>query len=166
MKALYEAIKARIEVKCPQVKFVHIWNNQLQLLNESKQYLFEFPAVFIQFGNEMPTQSIGNNVKIYDPLEINIHICDFQLDSEDGNHEQNFDVFTLKQDVYKALQLFQITGSGAFDKQGEQQDYEHGGIYHYIQRYMTSYIENDLPLPIGGTEIEPPLTSTITATVD
>ena len=166
MKSLYLAIKAQLELKLSiQLNYIHIWNNQLDNLEDGKEYLWRFPAVFIEFGNEMPTNSIGNNVKIYDPLEIRIHICHEQLDAGDGTYEQNFDVYTLKQNVYKALQLFQTSGSGVFDRQGEEQDYNHTNVYHYVQRYMTSYIDNDLPLPIGGIEMLPPLTTNITGII-
>ena len=166
MKELYLAIKAQLLLKVPSIKFIAMWNNQLMDLTDGKNYSFRMPAVFIEFVSPTPIGSIGNNVQIYEPLEVKIHILHEQYDAKDGTMDCNLDVFTFKQSIYKALQLFQAANTSVFDRQSEEQDYDHSNIYHYIQSYMIAMVDNDMPLPIDGTENEPPHTTEITAEID
>lgn len=166
MKQLYLAIKAQLQAKVTAIKFIAMWNNQLMDLEEGKNYSFRLPAVFIEFVSPTQIGGVGNNVQIYEPLEVKLHIVHEQYDAKDGTMDNNLDVFTLKQDVYKAMQLFQAANTSVFDRQSEEQDYDHTNIYHYIQSYFCAMVDNDMPLPIGGTEYEPPLTTEITPEVD
>ena len=84
----------------------------------------------------------------------------------DGTMDVNLDVFDFKQSVYKAIQLFQGDNTSVFDRQAEEQDYDHTNVYHYIQSYFCALVDNDMPLPIDGTEYEPPLTTAITPIIN
>lgn len=166
MKELYLEIKARLEAKVPAIKFIAMWNNQLSDTNDGKTYSFLMPAVFIEFITPTQIGSIGNNVQIYEPLEVKLHILHEQYDAMDGTMDVNLDVFTFKQDVFKAMQLFQGSKTSVFDRQSEDQDYDHTNIYHYIQSYFCALTDSDMPLPIDGSDYEPPLTTEITPEVN
>lgn len=166
MKQLYLAIKAQLQAKVPAIKFIAMWNDQLRDTNDGKNYSFRMPAVFVEFV--LPTQigGVGNNIQVYEPLEVKIHILHEQYDAQNGTMDVNLDVFDFKQSVYKALQLFQAANTSVFDRQSEEQDYDHTNIYHYIQPYMIAMVDNDMPLPIDGTENDPPHTTEITAEIN
>lgn len=166
MTALYNALKAQIQSKAPSIKYISIWNNQLDNLVDGKEHVFLTPAVLFEFVPSIPIGGIGNNVQIYERLNVRAHIVDFELDAKDGSMEKNVTIFDIKQEVYKALQLFKCDGSGIFDRQSEEPDYNHSNIYHYIQDYFTSWVDQDLPLPIGGIEVEPPFATEITPEID
>lgn len=166
MRALYLAIKAQLLLKVPTINFIAMWNNQLQDLMEGKNYSFRQNAVLIEFVAPTQIGGVGNNVQVYEPLEVKIHIIHRQDDAGDGTMDCNLDVFDFKQQVYKALQLFQASNTSVFDRQTEEQDYDHTNLYHYIQSYMIAMVDNDMPLPINGTENEPPHTAKITPEID
>ena len=166
MKQLYLALKARIESKVTEVRFIAMWNNQLNDTVDGKTYSFLMPAVFFEFVSPIQIVGVGNNIQVHEPMEVKAHIIHEQYDAMDGTMDVNLDVFVFKQQIYKALQLFQPAMSSVFDRQSEEQDYDHTNIYHYIQSYFIAYIDNDMPLPIDGTEYEPPLTTEITPIID
>lgn len=166
MKQLYLAIKAQLQSKVPTIRFIAMWNNQLMDTNDGKNYSFLMPAVFVEFVSPTQIGGVGNNVQVYEPLEVKIHILHEQYDAQDGTMDVNLDVFEFKQTVYKALQLFQASNTSVFDRQTEEQDYDHTNIYHYIQSYFCAFVDNDMPLPIDGTEYAPPLTTEITPELD
>jgi hypothetical protein len=171
MKELYLAIKARLEAVLLDddnnqiAKFIHIWNNQLSWMAQGKEYSFGFPAIFIEFVNPSEIQYVGNGVQVYDPLDINVHICHEYYDAADGTMEQNLEVFVLKQKVLAALQKFHCDGSGTFTREGEEQDYDHPNYYHFIQRYRTTWIDKSMEEPVDGYDIDPPLTTEITTVI-
>lgn len=139
------------------------WNNQLVLLmNEegARVNLFELPAIFIAFDTSSITQ-LGNGVQLYDPLDFEVHILDWQIDAENGTFEQNLRIFDLKQKVYQCLQKFQPGFTDEEDPAGscirisEQEDNNHNGVYHFIQKYRTTFVDNSMAEPVGGVEWEP-----------
>lgn len=166
MKALHLAIKARLESLAPSVKFIHVFNNQFELTESGKMYSFPFPCCFIEFVNDQPVQQLGNGIQIYNPLIIKIHIGNNQADAADGTMEQDLSVFDLKQEVYAALQKFEPSGAIPFIRTNETQDYNHTNIYHFIQEYTTSYVDQQQAEPVGGVLSEAPLDLDLTVTYD
>ena len=119
---LYTELKTQI-AKVPEIQFVDRWNGQLERLRAEKvdEYPYNFPAVFIEFYSPNEIQSIGNNVQIYDPLDIIVHILHNQLDTGDGNMENNFDIMVLKQAIYLKLSLFRPTNTSNLVRRLEEQ---------------------------------------------
>lgn len=166
MKQLYLELKARLEAQVPEINFIAMWNNQLQDLIDGKNYAFRQNAVLIEFVAPTPIGGVGNNVQMYEPLEVKLHIIHLQYDAKDGTMDNNLDVFDFKQKIYKAIQLFQGSKTSVFDRQSEEQDYDHSNLYHYIQSYFIALTDDAMPLPINGTDYEPPLTTEITPEVN
>lgn len=166
MKALYLAIKERIESLAPAVKFIHVFNNQFELTENGQIYSFPFPCVFIEFQNDQPVQQLGNGIQIYQPLIIRVHIGHNQYDAADGTMEQDLNVFDLKQQVFSALQKFEPAGAVMFIRTNETQDTNHTNIYHFIQEYTTSYVDQQQAEPVGGITADPPFELDLTMKYD
>ena len=156
---LYTQIKTQLltlvdDNSIPLINFVDRWNNQIENLrnkDESMEYPYNFPAVFIEFDSPNEIQSIGNNVQIYDPLNVILHIVWSELDTGDGNMENNFNVINFKQQVYLLMSLFRPTNTSNFVRFEEKQDYNHDNIYEYVQSYKCTFMDYDAQLPLGGS---------------
>jgi len=139
------------------ILYVRMWNNQLDLVQAGKMELFGHPACFIEFGSAS-IQQLGEGRQLFDPLTFKIHILDWQLDAGDGTFEQNLEVYDLKDLIFAAIQKFQPGLTDQTDKVGsciriaEYQDYKHAGVYHYIQEYKTTYVDEIMVEPVGGID--------------
>lgn len=162
---LYTAIKAQIKTEVPECKFIAMWNNQVERLQEGKDYSFLTPAVLIEFPVDAPCDQVGNGVRVFDPYPIIFHIVDNRLDNYDGTMEENFEVFRVKQKVYKAFQLFKTPGSSSFNCTSEGADNDHNNVYHFLQTFTTTWTDRQQNLPVGGYEDLPPHTTTITPVI-
>jgi hypothetical protein len=161
MKALFQAIEAKIKAELTDVKFVNPWNNQVNQVEDGSIYSFPMPAIFIDFGMPDEIKQLGNGVQIHDPLIVEIHIVqEFYHDGE--NMERNLDIFDLRTDVYKALQKFEPSGAVQFIRFEEEHDKEHTDVYHYIQKYRTNYIDQSRTEPVNGINSTPPTDLSIT----
>lgn len=162
MRQLFLDIKARIETYIPEIQFIRMWNSQTeQMEGEEGQegsaiYPLQLPAVFVEFVNDQTPKQLGNGVQIFDNLGVKLHLVHQQFDAGDGTHEQNLEVFTLKQKLFKYMNLFEPTGAVAFIRNGETQDYDHTNVYHFIQDYVTNYVDFGAQLPVDGVTKQPP----------
>lgn len=164
MKQLYLDIKARIRDFVPEVLFIAVYNNQLESIEAQEIYSFQFPAVFIEIVSESPAEQLGNGVQIFDPLYIRIHIAHTFYNGD--NQEENLAIFDLKQNVYKALQKFEPDRAVAFIRTGEEQDTDHTDLYHFIQTYVTNYVDFDMQEPVNGIVVNPPFNLNLTIDFD
>ncbi len=152
--------------------YIRMWNNQVTLVMEGKMEMFQMPALFIEFVTaDTNTLVGGEGVQLYDPLYINIHIAYWQMDASgdivnDGTFEQNLDVFDFKQTVYRTLQKFKTTKGVSMVRVSEKQDYEHAGVYHFIQSYLTNWVDELMQEPVDGGETIPPLALQLNVTRD
>ena len=146
MFQLFTDIQARINSEIgvghdKDIKFFHLWNDQAKTIQEGGEIVFNMPAVFIEFAEVNPEQ-LGNGVQIFNPLLIKVHILHNQLDTASGTLDQNADIFTIRENIYKVLQMFKPAGAGSFIRTKEYPDYVHSNVYHWIQEYTTNYIDN------------------------
>lgn len=153
MRNFFISIRDRLE-ELGDLKYVRMWNNQLELVQAGKMELFQSPAAFLSFKISDIMQG-GEGVQIYDPLIIEVRILHWQLDAADGNFEQNLDVFDLKQKIYKHLQKFKTAKSGSIIRIAEEQDTNHAGLYMFIQTYRTTLVDDVMQEPVGGGEFNP-----------
>lgn len=139
------------------MKTVDMWNGQDVLLAAGKMELFQTPAAFIEFDSSQIMQ-LGNGVQLFDPLIFKIHILHWQLDNQLGSFERNLDVYDLKDLIYAAIQRQQPNFSDDTDpisscvRIAEKQDYNHAGLYHYVQTYKTTLTDYGAQEPVGGSE--------------
>ena len=166
-RELFAAIQTRINTLVPEILFVHIWNNQHEKITDDsdegvKTYLFPRPALFVEFMASESIEQLGNGVQIYDPLTIRIHLLHDYLDAQDGTMEQNLPVFDLKNKVFTSLQKFEPNGAACFVRTAEEQDYEHGNLYHFLMDFTTNYVDFQMQEPVNGVDKDPPIALDLT----
>jgi hypothetical protein len=161
MRQLIEDTLCHLENEPNLFAFVDIWNNQLELEQQNVQYSFPMPACFIEIVNPGEPKQLGDGVQLYDPLLIRLHIIHNQLDAGNGTFERNLDVFDLTDKTFKHMQGFEPDKASAFFRVNDERDYLHTNIYHFIQDYKTTYLDDSAQRSTDGYAIT--LTPKITA---
>lgn len=134
--------------------FVDVWNNQLELAEQQQQYSFPLPASFIEILNVQEPKQLGDGVQLYDQLIVRLHIVHEQLDAGDGTMERNLDVFDLTQKTFKHMQGFEPDKASAFFRVNEERDYYHTNVYHFMQDYKTTYLDDSAQRSTDGFSIK------------
>jgi hypothetical protein len=142
------------------VAYVQKWNNQLaRIMKEggAGMQMFPMPAVFPAF-NTSSIMQLGEGVQMYDPFEFELHVLDWQIDAGDGSFEQNLEVYDLVKRIQKKVQKFQpgLTNPadlmGSCIRVGETEDNDHNGVTHFIIRYRTAFVDDNLQEPVDGLD--------------
>jgi hypothetical protein len=165
MVSLFNDIKSKILDICPEIQFVQMYNSQFDDLGGEQGsliYSFPMPCAFIKFDDDVQWRQLGSNQQIADPLYITIHLGHNLLDAQDGTLEQNLEVYTLSQKLFKGLNKYEPDGASCFIRVGHTQDDKHDNVYHFQQKYMTTYIDQEASEPQDGIIIEPPITLNLT----
>lgn len=132
INSLVTALKA-----VPGIQHAQIYNSQFDYLDEGGSWAFPFPCAFVEVNAEDFGQ-LGGSYQGVD-LDVKIHIG---VDHYNGaQFDDNLDIFALRADVVKALNLFKHTHTGHMLKVSEQQDYNHSNVYHYVIGYKVHYID-------------------------
>lgn len=136
--------------------YARVWNNQIATEKAGETYVYPKPAAFVEIESPIVFQEIGQNMRSAD-LGINIHIA-HEFYNEDVTFEQDLLVFDIRDSVIAALSQFKPTGCGQLVSTGEQQDFDHTNIYHYVISFVCNFIDSKgSPYDTGrGTYIEKP----------
>ena len=119
-------------------KFVAVWNNQFNYVDDGSSYSIPFPNAFVELDLNN-TEDVGVNYQASD-IEIKIHIGqDFYNGS---TLEENLTIFDLRDIVYRKLSSFKTTNTGIFRKISEQQDFEHTNVYHYVITFKAQWVDS------------------------
>lgn len=136
------------------IQHVGKWNDQVQNLRAPEkdvtEYAYNLPAVFLEFKDKVKNP-IGNNVLIYDPLDICLHIVHDQLDAGGEDMENNTDILAIKEALNFAFQLFRPTNTSNLTCIEEEEDYNHDNIYHYTLTYRCTFTDYSTQLPMDGS---------------
>ena len=139
-------------------KYVRIWNNQYQWVLDGKMEMFPYPAAFVEV---IPAdiQQLGDGSQMYRDMTVNIHILHWEMDAADNTMEQNLSVYNIAADAYLLMQEFVPTGASYavsnLRRVSETPQYDHPGLYHFIQTYRVNLIDNTMQGPIGGIDSDP-----------
>jgi hypothetical protein len=164
------ALQAHILSTVSEFKTCRMWNNNIMELLQGTDAVYELPAVFPEFPDPIKWDQLGNGIQIVDPLEIKFHVLHDFYDAQDGTQDQNIDVFALTNKLYNALQdwmpktfTINVTDQlypkfagtytipfGAFQRTSELQDKAHPNVYHFIQSYLTTWMDVSRQRPING----------------
>jgi hypothetical protein len=120
--------------------YARIWNNQIESERAGDSYVYPKPAAFVETLSPVTFQEIGQNFRSAD-LGINIHLV-HEFYNEDGTFEQDLLVFDIRDKIVAALSQFKPTGCGQLVSTGEQQDYDHDNIYHYVISFVCNFIDS------------------------
>lgn len=165
--ALQQYIKSQLQ----DVQNVFIWNNNVQKLLAGEDWPYQLDTVFIDFPDFIKWDQLGNGVQSVDPLEIKFHYVSAFYDAQDGTQDQNLDIFIKLDALRDKLQDWMPTtftigttdalyskfagtyqaAFGQFSRTGEVQDKDHGAVYHFIQSYTTSWVDQSRIRPVGGS---------------
>lgn len=163
---LQQFIKANTDVK-----YVWMWNSDVDFLNNGKGQPQDETVIYVEFPDEIKWDQLGNGCQIVDPLSIKFHIVSNELDATDGSMSQNLDALKAAEDLFLALQdnmptTFTIPAAdelyakyagiytvplGAMVRSSEQQDKRHSNLYHFIQEYMSNYMDIGTNRPRNGS---------------
>jgi len=126
--ALYTSLKADL-LTVTGVKHVALWNNQLE--RENVENPFQYPAVFIEFGQqEYKDLGKGASVQQYS-LPVILHIC------FENYKDTDEDVLTLVDAVWQKVHKNQYGEFGELLRRSEKMDSDHPNVQDYIQEYTT-----------------------------
>lgn len=159
MKKFFQALAAQL-LTVSDLQHVRMWNNQHLWVIEGKMELFGNPSAFIEFESGNIDQ-MGEGIQIYNPLTFKVHLLDWQMDAGDGTFEQNLAIYDLKDKVFQALQKFNPGKTDSSDpasiciRVAEEQDYEHKGLYHFIQTYKATLVDVIMQEPVNGIDSDP-----------
>ena len=138
--------------------YARIWNNQIETERAGDSYVYPKPAAFVEVVSPVIFEEIGQNLRSAD-IGISIHLV-HEYYNQDGTFEQDLQVFDLRDQIIAALSQFKPTGCGQLVSTGEQQDYDHDNIYHYIISFVCNFIDSKgSPYDLGRgiyIEKEPP----------
>ena len=166
MKDLFLAIQTQILTQIPEITYVRVFNNQfLNAVTENETYDFPMPCVFVEFINEQEPKQLGEGVQIYEPLLIKLHLGVNELDSSDGNLDQNLAIFSLKDKLFRTMNKFEPDKASVFVRVSEFQDYDHTNIYVFTQTYKTTWIDFNREEPLNPKYTTPITNLTITKTI-
>ena len=117
-----------------------VWNDQANRLNDGAGYSFTTPAAFIEWQSLNEAVRLSNGITSQDFL-WRVHLLDQQLDAADGTLDQNLEIFDLRDKVKTALTGMKPTNCGNLMFNGEEQDYTHNNLYHYILEFKAALID-------------------------
>lgn len=120
--------------------YARIWNNQIEMEKAGESYVYPKPAAFLELSAPVVFEEIGKNFLNAD-LNINIHLV-HEYYNQDGTFEQDLEVFDLRDKIIAALSQFKPTACGQMFCTGEQQDYDHDNVYHYIISFRCNFIDS------------------------
>jgi hypothetical protein len=138
--SVYSDLKAKIEA-IGSFNFVHIWNNQLQQLEDGETYAYPFPNAFIEVTAPTNYNQLGGGYSQGD-LIVRIHIGHEEYDAGSGNFEENVNVFTYRDLIIAALTNYQPISCSNLMKIAEEQDFVHTNIYHYTIDFVCSFVDD------------------------
>ncbi|MEI8111164.1 MAG: hypothetical protein WCH59_09265 [Chitinophagia bacterium] len=120
--------------------YSRIWNNQIEAEKAGETYAYPKPAAFVEVVSPAIFEEIGQNFRSAD-IGISIHLV-HEYYNQDGTFEQDLEVFDLRDKVIEALSQYKPTGCGQLVSTGEQQDYDHDNIYHYVISFVCNFIDS------------------------
>jgi hypothetical protein len=130
------------------IQHTAMWNNQVdRILAEEATTTYAMPALFIEpIWDE--TFVLGQGVSQID-MFWRLHIVHWELDAANGTMDQNLNVIGLRDEVIRAYKGYKPSGCGGLMYYTEQQDTDHGGVYHYTVDFKCGFIDT------AGSPLDP-----------
>lgn len=140
MKSIITELTALIKTEISDFIAVGLWNNQLQAMEDGTGYEVPMPACFIELSSPTETEQLGNGVQMY-AVNVIVHICHANYNNVGDLIDADLAIFDLKQKVYELLQRYELTKCAELVRISEETDSNHDTVVHYIQTYVTSYMD-------------------------
>lgn len=162
MKALYQAIRTRIESECPSIKWVRLFNNQFVRSNDDNpsknvEEAFPYPCVFIEFPGDNEPDSSGYGAKRLNVF-VRLHIGFESYAFED------LVMFDIAAEVQQAVENWNTTGLTPLVYLAQRMDYDHDNVYIYTLEFRTQF--SDETAYVKRNEISAPDDTALDLNVD
>jgi hypothetical protein len=119
---------------------VSVWNNQLKYDQLGKYVAIPKPAVFIEVVSGVEYNQLGQGVQSAD-LGVKIHLIHEYYDSQDGDFDKNIVVYDVRDTVVNGLSYFVPAGCNELIRIGEEIDYDHDNLFHFVISFVTNLID-------------------------
>ena len=120
------------------IDYVRVWNDQVSLMEKGEIYSYPNLACFIEIV--LAKNGLGLGI-VGGDINIRFHIVHTELDSGGGTMEQNLTVFQWRDELIDKLTYVENGGLSGFQLVGEQPDYSHSNVYHYVVEFIAHYID-------------------------
>ena len=151
-----EGILNKIAADLPQFETVGLFNDQFDKLDNGTIDSLRFPALFISFPDGVEYDSQGGQMQRAPDLTVRFYIADELTISRMSISKTVLEVFDLKQEVFKAFNSKQVSGTNttasSFVRINEETDENRTNYYVFIQDYRVNLIDSDTWIRNRGTE--------------
>ena len=136
-KQIFLAICARLSDQVPDVRFIDLWNNNVQPLNGGAT--FPLPAVFVEFETiEWRQQNTGAR---RGDVAVRLHIVTRSMPTH-GHTDPNLDAslafLDLIERIGTAMRGLRGEGFGTFQLTSSATNHDHAELVESVERYVTS----------------------------
>jgi hypothetical protein len=121
--------------------YSRVWNNHVQNLLSGESYEWPRPAAFVEIATNF--EIIGLGFRSAD-LGIRIHLVHDYFNA-DGTFDQDLTIFDLRDQILSAkdgLSFYCPTACGPLHCIGEEQDFDHNNLYHYILNFICNFTDS------------------------
>lgn len=161
MKQLRIDIKERLVAEVPLARHVNTWNSHEQQIIDRENYPFDFPAVFFEIERSQ-VQTLGVGYRIYDPLDIKIHVLHRSDDGGNGSFDENLEIEDVQGEVRLALEGYEFDGASSLFLTGDVMYHEHDAVSHSTMTFRCCYVDGKVAEPRNAIIKEPPIDIQVT----
>ena len=157
------------------VAYIRMWNKQPEYLEKGGYQDITYPAILVEFVDPIEWSQLGNGNQEASDLHIKLHYIHNELDAataaSSGTMDQNLHIYKLIEDVYQAFQDWMPTSItiaandplyaewagtytipvGVLTRERDYQDPGHTDLYHFITEYGTTWEDQAMNRPVGGS---------------
>jgi hypothetical protein len=123
--------------------YARIWNNHLRFAKDGKGYDWPRPAAFVEIVSPVTFDIIGLGFRSAD-IGVKIHLI-HEYYNQDGTFEQDLTIFDLRDQILSAkdgLSQYCPTACGPLNCIGEEQDFDHDNLYHYVLNFICNFTDS------------------------
>lgn len=118
-----------------------VWNNQIENLRQGKTIALPNICSFVEIIVNNQNSIGGNSYNIESDIAINIHLMQTHYNTE-NQLDENMLIYDLRKLVIDSMYGFKSSAMvSTINGVGEQFDYDHDNIYHYILSYTATIRE-------------------------
>jgi hypothetical protein len=129
--------------------YSRVWNNQVANIKDGKSYEWPRPAAFVEVVSPARFEILGMGLRSAD-LGIRVHLVHDNYNNESAGFDQDLAIFDLRDiilgnfdnPVNPGLSNYCPTACGPLVCVGEDQDYDHDNLYHYILEFVCNFIDS------------------------
>lgn len=140
-KQIFKAIAQRIAERCPDIKFIDLWNEHVVEVATSVPW--PLPAVFIEF-EQYEVRQLSRWQREAD-VPVRLHIVTRSVPYAGGAADKRIDLalsyFDLIDHVNAAMQGLSGTGFTAFQLTASATNHNHAELMENIERWLTRAVD-------------------------